>query len=165
MRRVADTVPEELCVCVYPALWSRQWIIFFGSGSTVLITDVLSPYVHYKDNAFEMQAPASERHNFTATYLVILNNISYSLSWIRESWMYWYWSLNTHLYLLVFSIQEEISAAQKTTNLIERSEDDWSWPPLTGIRNQVVQMFSLDAQCTLLCCSNHCLNRTRCLTF
>lgn len=66
MRRVADTVPEELCV--YPALWSRQWNIFFGSGSTVLIADILSLQVHYKDNAFEMQAPTSVRHDFMAKY-------------------------------------------------------------------------------------------------
>lgn len=42
-------------------------IYFFGSGSTVL-KDILSLQVHYKDNAFEMQAPTPVRHNSMAKY-------------------------------------------------------------------------------------------------
>jgi len=66
MRRVADTVPEELCV--YPALWSRLWNVFFGSGSAVRTADIVSLQVHHKDNALEIQAPTYVCHNFKAKY-------------------------------------------------------------------------------------------------
>lgn len=42
MRRVADTVPEELCVYTLPCGADNE-LYFFGSGSTVRITDILSP--------------------------------------------------------------------------------------------------------------------------
>lgn len=37
-------------------------IYFFGSGSTVLMTDILSLQVQYKDNAFEMQIPPMTKY-------------------------------------------------------------------------------------------------------
>lgn len=56
-------------VCIpCPVEQTMKCIFFFGSGSTVLITDILSLQVHYEDNAFEMQALTSVRHNFMAKY-------------------------------------------------------------------------------------------------
>lgn len=62
MRRVTDTVPEELCVYTLPCGADNE-IYFFGSGSTVLIIDILS--LHYKDNASKNASTESVRHNFS----------------------------------------------------------------------------------------------------
>lgn len=45
MRRVTDTVPEELCVCIpCPVEQTMKYVLFlfFGSGSTVLTADIFS---------------------------------------------------------------------------------------------------------------------------
>lgn len=106
MRRVADTVPEELCV--YPALWSRQWNIFFGSGSTVLITDILSLQISWQKQCQHLGITifmAKYQYLWTLFLWVPVGSLCHEC--ITTCIGLYIWFLNCSSYLLVFYIQVE----------------------------------------------------------
>ena len=123
-------------------------IYFLESGSTVLITDILSLQVHYKDNALHqllcvttLVSVGSVCHECIRQYQPSHLNYTYTFCiQVKES--------NGIICLMDFS--HKISAAQKHKH---------KHASIT-YKLTVVQMFPLDVHCSLLGCSNHQLNRS-----
>lgn len=67
MRRVADTVSEEVCVYTLPCGADNE-LYFLEVAALFWLQTFWLLKVIAKTTLFEMQAPASVHHNFTAKY-------------------------------------------------------------------------------------------------